>query len=162
VAFVLSAPGLDPALTVFSATHLPSGAELDPATGAFQWKPAPDESGLVLPPVRFAATDGVASVAEDVALDVTEAVSALGGTVRLAGGTPLAGAVIRIIGGAGGPHFVRTDAAGRFRFFAGAPGTYRARLDNPTKKEYRATPSALSIIVGNGDVLGADFVVTPR
>lgn len=162
VAFVLTAPGLDPGTTVFSATNLPPGAELDAATGAFQWRPAPDESGLSLPAIHFAATDGGTAVDEDVAVDVVEAVASLGGTLRLGNGTPVAGAVLRVAGTAGGPRTVRTDAAGRFRFFDLAPRVYRVKLDEPTKKEFRATPGVMVRVVDGGDVFDADFVLVPR
>jgi hypothetical protein len=162
VAFVLEAPGLDPESTVFSATGLPPGAELDAASGAFHWKPAPDESGVDLPPVRFTAADGTSSVAEDVALDVTEAMAAFGGTVRLGNGSAVPGAVLRVTGTIGGPHFVRTDGVGRFRIFGVAPGVYRVKLDKPTKNAFRADAASATLTVGGGDVLDVDFVLTPR
>jgi len=162
VAFVLAAPGLDPERTVFSATGLPPGAELDAASGAFHWKPAPDESGLALPPVRFAAADGTSSVTEDVTLAVSEAVGALGGTLRLGNGDPVSGAVLRVTGTVGGPHFVRTDPTGRFRMFGVAPGVYRVKLDKPTKSAFRAVPASATVTVPAGDVLDVDFVLTPR
>jgi subtilisin family serine protease len=161
VAFALTAPGLAPATTTFSAIGMPPGAELDPRTGAFQWIPAADERGSH-PPVRFAATDGTASVSEDVAVVVSEAVGAAGGVARLQGGGTVPGAVFRISGTPGGPRLGQTDASGRFRFEGLAPGRYRLRLDKPTRKAFRATPPAAIVEIGSSDVLDVDFLLTPR
>ena len=46
----------------FSATALPEGAVLDPATGVFEWTPNYDQSGIY--PVTVTVTDGAGATAE--------------------------------------------------------------------------------------------------
>jgi hypothetical protein len=70
LAFTLSATDPQPAdVLTFGATGLPSGATLDPTTGAFAWVPSAGQTGAV--PVHFTVSDGTLSDAEDITITVT-------------------------------------------------------------------------------------------
>ena len=56
LSFTLSATDVDPNVLTFSAQNLPTGATLDPSTGAFSWTPTYDQSGTY-PGVVFTVTD---------------------------------------------------------------------------------------------------------
>jgi hypothetical protein len=151
----LTAPGLDPAATVFSASNLPAGAVFDAATGGFQWKPNPDEAG-VYPGVRFEATDGNQTSSEDVTITVNEGSLALCGTVeRLGEAVP--NVTLELKGRGGRPRLVSSDAGGRFCFYYMISGDYTLRVGKPSRKEYGATP--LRVIVSGSDVTNVQFVV---
>jgi hypothetical protein len=63
-----SDPDGDP--LTFSASSLPSGAALNPATGVFSWTPTFSQAGAY--PVHFVVADGSQSDSEDVTLTVTD------------------------------------------------------------------------------------------
>ena len=154
---VLSAPGLNPLTTTFSATNLPAGAVFDPPTRTFRWVPAADQAGSY-PNVHFEADDGVSTVSENVTLVVTEAVHSISGTATLSGGGAAVHVGLRLTGGLKRVAF--TDAAGRYRFDDLAPRTYKVRLDS--SRDYLATPTSIPVVVSSSDVHGIDLVVTPR
>jgi hypothetical protein len=153
---VLSAPGLNPATTTFSAANLPAGAVFDPPTRTFRWVPEADQAGSY-PNVHFEAADGVSTVSENVVLAVTEVVHSISGRATLAGGGPAPLVGLRLTGGT--KRIVLTDAAGRYRFDDLPARTYRVKLDSRT---YLATPRSIDVVVAASDVHGVDLVVTPR
>ena len=154
---MLSAPGLNPTTTTFTATNLPRGAVFDPPTRTFRWVPAADQAGSY-PSVHFEAADGVSTVSENVTLTVTEAIPSISGTVTLSGGGPAPHLGLRLSGGT--KRVVFTDAAGRYRFDDLPARTYRLKLD--ASRPYQAIPRALSVVMAASDVHGVDLVVTPR
>ena len=153
----ISAPGLNPATTTFTAANLPLGAVFDPPTHTFRWVPGADQAGSY-PGVHFEADDGVSTVSEDVTMVVTEAVHSISGTVTLAGGGPAPLVGLRLTGGL--KRVVFTDAAGHYHFDDLAPRLYRLKLES--SRAYLATPRAVSVVVSTSDVHGVDLVVTPR
>jgi subtilisin family serine protease len=153
----ISAPGLNPATTTFTAANLPLGAVFDPPTHTFRWVPGADQAGSY-PGVHFEADDGVSTVSEDVTMVVTEAVHSISGTVTLAGGGPAPLVGLRLTGGL--KRVVFTDAAGHYHFDDLAPRLYRLKLES--SRAYLATPRAVSVVVSTSDVHGVDLMVTPR
>src|SRR5262249_11067499 len=154
---VLSAPGLNPATTTFTATNLPPGAVFDPPTRTFRWVPAADQAGSY-PSVHFEAADGVSTVSENVTLTVTNVIQSITGTATLPRGGPAPHVGLRLTGGT--KRVVFTDAAGRYRFDDLPARTYRIKLD--ASRPYVATPRSLPVVMAASDVHGVDLVVTPR
>jgi RHS repeat-associated protein len=103
------------------------------ATGAFSFELAPGDYSLDLSREGFVAqTSGPHLVSEGQTTDIGSLSLVQGGTitgtvVKLADGTPVAGAVVRLIG-ATGP--VTTDAAGQFAIVS-APGTVTLAVSAP-------------------------------
>jgi hypothetical protein len=93
---VVTAPTLGPGAT-FTASGLPPGADFDAPTRTFRFVPAPDQAGA-LGPVRFAATNGVEIIGEDVFATVTEARLSVGGAIRGDDSLPKPGIVLRLTG----------------------------------------------------------------
>jgi subtilisin family serine protease len=156
--FVVTAPSL-PGATI-SAIDLPEGAVLDAATHVFQWMPGADQAGPH-PDLQLVATDGVQTESETVPIVVTEANLSLGGTVRLADGTPVAGAAV-LTRTAAGRWTTFSDAQGRYRFTDLVPRKYSVRLDKPTRKSYVAAPRLASVSLASVDRLDVDLVLTPK
>ena len=156
----VSAPGLDPAQSVFTATGLPPGAAFDPATRMLWFVPAADQAG-VLPPIHFAATDGAQTVTEDVVVTVTEARLAFEGTLRNDQGQPLPGVVVQLRGAKRTRRTLRTAADGGFRFLDLPPGTHRLKLDKSERQRYRVLVPARRVLQ-DADALGVEMVVERR
>ncbi len=66
--FAVDASDADGNDLTYSATGLPDGANVDPATGVFTWTPAPGQSGVYT--VTFEVSDGYLSDSEDVLITV--------------------------------------------------------------------------------------------
>jgi len=158
----LSAPGLDPAITVFSATGLPDGAYLDPSTGLFAWNPNGAQAGNHT--IEFAASDGTSNLAENVTVTVGEASLSFSGTVTLASdGSPVPNVALKLGGFPRRRQVTYTDPNGRYRFESLLPGrTYRVGLFRPSSKEYRAEPRRARASIENADAGGLDLVLTPK
>jgi hypothetical protein len=156
--FALAASGLNPATTSFSGGNLPPGAVIDP-TGIFRWVPDADEAG-VYPAVHFEANDGAQTVAEDVAITVSEANLSIGGTVSLIDGTPMPAITVKLHGPASRGRKLLSDAAGHFQFNDLTPGRYRVRLGRPSSREY-STPRK-AVIVGSADQRDVNVVIAPK
>ena len=67
--FTISASDADLDTLVLSASNLPSGAQFDPATGAFTWTPTFSQAGSHTK-VRFEATDGTDTDVEEITIAV--------------------------------------------------------------------------------------------
>jgi subtilase family protein/carboxypeptidase family protein len=156
----VSAPGLDPAQTTFTATGLPPGAAFDPATRMLWFVPAADQAG-VLPPIHFAATDSAQTVAEDVVVTVTEARLAFDGILRDDQGQPLPGVMVQLRGAKRTRRTLRTDVDGNFRFWDLPAGTHRVKLDKSERKRYRIVGPARRTLSAT-DALGVEMIVTRR
>ena len=71
VKFTLTANDFDgDGLTFSSLSALPTGAQLNAATGEFKWTPKFDQQGLYV--LHFAVSDGVAMATQDVALEIVD------------------------------------------------------------------------------------------
>jgi hypothetical protein len=151
----LAAAALNPATTTFSASNLPPGAILDAMTGAFQWKPNPNEAGFY-PAVHFEANDGAQSVGEDVSITVSESGLSLCGVVERLN-APVSGVAVQITGGHVPHRIAYSNASGGFCFFYLIQAQYVLSVGRPSKKEYAATP--IRVTVGGSDVAGVHFVV---
>ncbi len=66
--FTVDASDADGNYLTYSATGLPDGANIDPATGVFTWTPSPGQSGVYT--VIFEVSDGYLSDSEDVLITV--------------------------------------------------------------------------------------------
>jgi hypothetical protein len=71
LSFTLSAADEDGDVLTYSASGLPAGATLDPATGAFSWTPGYDQAGSY-PGLVFAVDDGTASDSESITITVDD------------------------------------------------------------------------------------------
>lgn len=91
LAFTLAATDPDGEPPTFSATGLPPGATLDPATGAFSWTPAAGDLAASPYSVTFNAGDGVLTDSEVVLLTVTPALPPTTGGGGGGGGCGLTG-----------------------------------------------------------------------
>jgi subtilisin family serine protease len=163
VSFSLLSGGLNPATTVFSATGLPEGAELEPTTGLFRFVANGVSEGFY-PSVHIEAFDGATTISEDLTLTVNEAVLSLSGVVQNAlDSSPAAGLALRLIGVRSSRPKAFTDAQGRYRF-EGVPANdgYRVQLDNPSRRSHLADPRSVSIELLESDGTMDLLVVTPR
>lgn len=79
LAFTIAATDPDGEPPTYSATGLPAGATLDPATGAFSWTPAAGDMAGSPYSVIFTASDGVLDDSETVSITVTQALAGGGG-----------------------------------------------------------------------------------
>ncbi|GIW41823.1 MAG: hypothetical protein KatS3mg076_2400 [Candidatus Binatia bacterium] len=160
LALRLLASGLDPATVSFSASNLPPGASFDAANGLFVWQPRSDEAGAY-PGVHFEATDGTATVSEDLTVTATEARLAIEGSVRLADGTPVPGVALALSGTRPRRKFF-SDANGSFRVDVPGPGRYRIGVVRPSRAQYRMPNGRLVVEVNATDVHNADLLVEPK
>ncbi len=69
--FAVDASDADGDELTYSATGLPDGANIDPATGVFTWVPAPGQTGVYT--ATFEVSDGYLSDSEDVSITVNPA-----------------------------------------------------------------------------------------
>jgi hypothetical protein len=83
--------------------------------------------------------------------------------IRLADGTPLAGAALRVRGTSDRGRTAFTDAAGRYRIEGVTPGRPASvQLTKPTRKTHRTDPRRLSVLATSGDVIAPDLIATPK
>jgi hypothetical protein len=153
--------GFDPETTVLTATGLPPGALFDAPSGAFRWRPGGNDAGSH-PGVTFAASDGGPSVAEAITIVVSEAGLSFEGLVRLANGTPVTDAGLKIGGVRGEKRIAFTDGAGRYRVENLPPKKYPVKLDRATKKRYRVIGERVRVTLEAADVVAVDLVVEPK
>ncbi len=69
LAFTLSVTNPDGDSLTYSASNMPSGASINPTTGAFSWTPSYSQAGTYAN-VRFTVTDSVLSDSENIAITV--------------------------------------------------------------------------------------------
>jgi hypothetical protein len=150
----LTAPGLNPASTSFSATNLPPGAAFDSLSGALQWKPNPNDAGAHV--VHVSATDGSQTLSEEVAITVGDSGLALCGTVERLD-VPEPGVAVELVGGPSRRRVAYSGPSGEFCFFYVVQGSYLVRVGRPSRKVYEGTP--ISVVVANADVQNVRFIV---
>jgi PKD repeat protein len=83
LSFTVSATDADADALTYSASGLPTGAGFNPATRAFTWTPALDQSGIYS--VTFTVSDGSASDTETIQITVTNVVVNHAPTLSLIG-----------------------------------------------------------------------------
>jgi subtilisin family serine protease len=153
--------GLNPATTALAAAGLPPGAAFDAPTGAFRWRPDGTAAG-VHAGLTFTADDGLQTASEAVTIVVGESNLSLSGRVRLADGTPVTDAALKIAGVRKEKRVAFTDKDGRYWTGDLVPNSYRVKLDRTSRKRYRLRSPAPRVVVQAADGVAEDVVVEPK